>query len=537
MARFIADQEAAIDVDWIDISGDDCLTETQLSRIFPHKPADKIRKWISILREDHEFDTFRELESLDESGWALLNLPLVVVAGLKAALQNRAAVRTLAPTAVASPLSSAIEGVCGMDLGLITQVDCVVMDISGSMRCRSALDADKTREDVSKMLFHTMMDKLVCLELSHSLGLLAFGKKLTPFPPTRDYELFHDVLGRLDANEGGTMLYDAIKSAAEQLSLYMSENSMHVAPNCLKRIFVLTDGEDNASRLLPWQVAQYLQEQNVVLDAIVLSGGSQRVLHAMCKASSGFCFAVTNQEQALSLFEREATLHIEYREKIDYAPTSIVDHSSFKCIEQTVMSTELICDLERAVPESVFTQTLSTADAIAAATKSELSDRTSCSTKRVMKEYRDFMSNPVPCWQVHISQRDVSSWKGFFTGVDDPYTDGHWCITIDFPTDYPFKPPKIRFVTPIYHCNINSDGFICLDILKDCWSPALTISKLLLSISMLLKDPNPDDPLDVCKAQLYKDNKSRYLEMARHWTASKACSSMTELAAKYNLPP
>ena len=61
---------------------------------------------------------------------------------------------------------------------------------------------------------------------------------------------------------------------------------------------------------------------------------------------------------------------------------------------------------------------------------------------------------------------------------DSPYSGGVFFVMIHFPPDYPFKPPKVQFQTKVYHPNVNSQGSICLDILKEQWSPALTISKV-----------------------------------------------------------
>jgi ubiquitin-protein ligase len=69
-------------------------------------------------------------------------------------------------------------------------------------------------------------------------------------------------------------------------------------------------------------------------------------------------------------------------------------------------------------------------------------------------------------------------WQATIMGPgESPYSGGVFFLAIHFPTDYPFKPPKVNFTTRIYHPNINSNGSICLDILRDQWSPALTISK------------------------------------------------------------
>ncbi|KAE8315694.1 putative glutaryl-CoA dehydrogenase [Aspergillus transmontanensis] len=118
---------------------------------------------------------------------------------------------------------------------------------------------------------------------------------------------------------------------------------------------------------------------------------------------------------------------------------------------------------------------------------------------------------------------DLFHWQATIMGPgDSPYSGGVFFLAIHFPTDYPFKPPKVNFTTRIYHPNINSNGSICLDILRDQWSPALTISKVLLSICSMLTDPNPDDPLVPEIAHVYKTDRPRYEATAREWTRKYA---------------
>ena len=118
---------------------------------------------------------------------------------------------------------------------------------------------------------------------------------------------------------------------------------------------------------------------------------------------------------------------------------------------------------------------------------------------------------------------DLFHWQATIMGPDEsPYSGGVYFLNIHFPADYPFKPPKVSFTTRIYHCNINANGGICLDILKDQWSPALTISKVLLSVCSLLTDPNPDDPLVPEIAQILRTDRARHDATAREWTTKYA---------------
>uniref|UniRef100_A0AAY5KWV2 E2 ubiquitin-conjugating enzyme n=1 Tax=Esox lucius TaxID=8010 RepID=A0AAY5KWV2_ESOLU len=143
--------------------------------------------------------------------------------------------------------------------------------------------------------------------------------------------------------------------------------------------------------------------------------------------------------------------------------------------------------------------------------------------KRMLKELNDLARDPPAQCSAGPVGDDMFHWQATIMGPNDsPYQGGVFFLTIHFPTDYPFKPPKVAFTTRIYHPNINSNGSICLDILRSQWSPALTISKVLLSICSLLCDPNPDDPLVPEIARIYKTDREKYNRIAREWTQKYA---------------
>lgn len=134
---------------------------------------------------------------------------------------------------------------------------------------------------------------------------------------------------------------------------------------------------------------------------------------------------------------------------------------------------------------------------------------------------------------VHVNG-DSTHWKGYIAGPEGtPYTGGTYVLDITFPTTYPFYPPKIKFDTRVWHPNISSaNGAICLDILKDKWTPAMTARTTLLSLQSLLAEPNPDDPQDAVVAQEYRRDLKAWQRRAREWAVAYAGAKVDAGSAK-----
>ena len=96
---------------------------------------------------------------------------------------------------------------------------------------------------------------------------------------------------------------------------------------------------------------------------------------------------------------------------------------------------------------------------------------------------------------------------------------GIFSLRLQFPDQYPDKPPRVRFTCDMFHPNVYADGSLCLDIIQDLWKPIYTVDMLLTSIQSLLTDPNVDSPANVEAARLLKSDPKQYKRRVRRLAA------------------
>ncbi|CAA7404116.1 unnamed protein product [Spirodela intermedia] len=152
---------------------------------------------------------------------------------------------------------------------------------------------------------------------------------------------------------------------------------------------------------------------------------------------------------------------------------------------------------------------------------------------RMQKELKLLLSDPPPGVSLLPNSDDgcsTSSLSNIEARIKGPegtvYDKGIFHVRVQIPERYPFQPPNVTFVTPVYHPNIDNGGRICLDILnlppKGAWQPSLNISTVLTSIVILLSEPNPDDGLMCETSREYKYNRQQFDQKARSWTEKYA---------------
>ena len=133
--------------------------------------------------------------------------------------------------------------------------------------------------------------------------------------------------------------------------------------------------------------------------------------------------------------------------------------------------------------------------------------------KRLTKEIQMLKDQKYEEFSIKQDQCNILSLSAIIYGPKGtPWEFGKFKLKLEFTPSYPYESPNVTFVTPMFHPNIYEDGNICLDILHENWAPTYNISSILLSISSLLTDPNPDSPANPKAARLYKQDINKYNE-------------------------
>ncbi|XP_076881967.1 ubiquitin-conjugating enzyme E2 20-like [Bidens hawaiensis] len=135
--------------------------------------------------------------------------------------------------------------------------------------------------------------------------------------------------------------------------------------------------------------------------------------------------------------------------------------------------------------------------------------------KRLQSELMDLMMSGETAVSAFPEEDNIFFWKGTISGSNDTVFEGtEYKLSLSFPNDYPFKPPKVKFETGCFHPNVDVFGNICLDILQDKWSAAYDVRSILISIQSLLGEPNTSSPLNTQAAALWS-NQEEYRKMVK----------------------
>jgi len=406
----------------------------------------------------------------------------------------------------------------------------VVFDVSGSMGTKFFDEVEFTRLDATKEFFETFTDRNAGFDFSHVISLLLFSsslKRACGF--TENIVTFSSHIQNASSG-GGTRLWDAISAAIEYLS-----NFKESYPNVHLRILCLSDGEDTSSAKNYTTIAKELVSKNITMDSIVVGALSQQ-LKAASFASGGFVFMPRTINEGIKLFESESFLSVRARQ----VPTRVLVNSEADLIPLLSKDSSDCKPSVAALPEQARAKTTNIKSAlenIRSRPPPASSSRSPGALKRVTKELAELEANPHPNCTIFPTESDIFFWNVYMTGPDTtPYEGGTFHLIVEIPQDYPFKPPKVRFATQIYHCNINRNGSICHAILKDQWSPALTLSRVFDCIFGLLLTPEPSDPLDAYIASEYRENFALFNQNAREWTAKYASTSVQDILYQQKKP-
>eukprot|EP00747_Dinoflagellata_sp_TGD_P106084 gnl/TRDRNA2_/TRDRNA2_169758_c0_seq2.p1 gnl/TRDRNA2_/TRDRNA2_169758_c0~~gnl/TRDRNA2_/TRDRNA2_169758_c0_seq2.p1 ORF type:complete len:381 (-),score=50.40 gnl/TRDRNA2_/TRDRNA2_169758_c0_seq2:306-1448(-) len=364
----------------------------------------------------------------------------------------------------------------------------------------------------------------------HLLGLIQFDNEVESLlQPTSLLSSFERIIDDVEPR-GQTAIYSSLVHAVEMLRPYAGKTL---------RIVALTDGQNNTG-VDATTAVENVRGIGAVVDAIIVGNQPDKRLRQIVEATGGECFQIQNTTEGFELLEAESVVSLAARG----GPRPVDGRALDEIAEKAIMRPDVVKRQRHEVAVGKVADIKSVAQ-----TSNVKNGSSGANVKRALGELQQVAKGDEKVWLhkgqgVHIfpSEEDLCVWRCLIEGpAGSPFAGGVFALTVRLPSDYPFRPPNVRFETPVYHCNISESGQPCLDVLDSSWSPALSVPKVLEHVRDLLADPDPNNALRQWVAELTLAHANtggtdtRYVDNASKETALHASKTVEEWKAIWGI--
>jgi len=443
-----------------------------------------------------------------------------------------------------------------------------------------------TRMEAAQSLFVDYANRSIAYNYPTAIGLITFGSTVNSdeCEITLSYEDFIEEVQKLQP-DGDTKLFDAIHESADKLLAWKKrviserktkaqqkkENqqaSKHKdAKDVQLRIVCLSDGIDcKSEHFEAWECAEVLQKNKIVFDLVRIGDPKAQdpQAHGIAKATGGYVFHPRSMHMGRQMMELETMLFAGerpegFRHKTRAGLELVKDKTTFsrftqvgrfpldRCDEHVVPARRKADGLELRIMGAKETETKllemekeeASSSSSALSKTSKKKDIQPAARKRILRDFKNAQRDKNPDYDIYMTE-DISFWTVVMDGPKGSlYEDGVFELYMDFPSDYPSKPPTVRFITEMRHCNIARQGRICHSILDRNWNSDQTALDVLNNIYGLLISPESENPLDgdlavdLSKSQAESDAAAK-LKQSDPIASAKALEASKKAYSKYS---
>jgi ubiquitin-protein ligase len=380
-----------------------------------------------------------------------------------------------------------------------------------------------TRLAVSKQVFGAFINRLIAYNYPTAIGLVSFGTspKLAQ-PLTGIIENFRHAIDTL-ASSGDTSLWDALAVAADQLVHFGQKY-----PGIQKRIICLSDGNDTKSKTTVNAVCRRLIRDRIIVDSCSIGSEDNSDLRTLSFLTGGYKFVPKTLEQAVAICELEPVLSIHERPPaVRPVIAPLLTSGSFSlAAEQAVpdLATRDHFPARKSHPNlddnfvRITAFERSTQMNVTPLMNDTPMEKSASRQRRLLAEIRNIASNPHPSYDVYVSESNMGFWKVVLSGPSESaYETGTFVLYLDMGDNYPQSPPQARFITRIFHPNINLGGRCCHSIFDRNWAVDTTNKQVLDTVFGLMLTPEFSDPINtVVTLNFYWDEVAFREEVKKH---------------------